>query len=151
GIVGCASPRLRLDAPAEPAGTTFQNAYYRWTREGTVVSIREFDTNLIVSATLRSKAFQRAYTDRYLKIYRINDPTEKARIEQVEMALPDNGLNFWVRTSSHQPSLNDLTPARGRWRVALLVPSDQAGQPDSEVLPEEVQIVTRGEGLETAL
>jgi hypothetical protein len=151
GIVGCAAPRLRLDAQTEPPGTSFGSAYTRWTRDGSVVTIKEFDTTLLVSATLRSKAFQRAYTDRYLEVYRINDPTERARIEQVEMALPDNGLNFWVRTASHQGNLNDLTPAKGRWRVALMVPAEQPGQPDTEVLPDEVAVVTRGESLETSL
>lgn len=151
GIVGCASPRLRLDAQAEPDGTSFQAAYTRWTRDGSVVSKYEFDTTLIVSATLRSRAFQRAYTDRYLKVYQVNDPAERARIEQTELALPDTGLHFWVRTASHQDKVNDLTPAKGRWRVALVVPSDQAGAEGSEVLPDEVTAVTRGESVETAL
>jgi hypothetical protein len=155
GIVGCASPRLRLDAQAEPDGTSFQAAYTRWTRDGSVVSRQEFDTTLLVSATLRSRAFQRAYTDRYLKVYRVNDPVERTRIEQTELALPDTGLHFWVRTASHQDKLNDLTPAKGRWRIALITngqgPSDQPATADSEVLPDEITPVTRGDAVEVAL
>lgn len=148
GIVGCASPRLRLDANVEPPGTSYKAAYARWTREATAVAWQDLDTTLLVSATLRSRAFQRAYIDRYLHTYSIKDPAERSRIETAEMQLAESGLNFWVRTATHDAKWNDLTPQRGRWRIALLVePKDTV----EEVLPLEVTAVGRGEGLETAL
>lgn len=145
GIVGCASPRLRLDAEAEPPGTSFRRSYERWTRDGSVVSWQELDTTLLVSATLRSRSFQRAYIDRYLKLYRINDPTEQARIEKEELELAQSGVNFWVRSASHNPKWNELAPQKGRWRITLI---DEQGH---ESTPELVTAITRTEGIETSL
>ncbi len=145
GIVGCASPRLRLDAATEPPGTSFHGVYDRWTRDGSVVSWDEMDTTLLVSATLRSRSFQRAYVDRYLKLYRIDDPAERARIEQTEGDVADSGLNFWVRTSCHSVKWNDLNPQRGRWRILLIDPEGK------EVQAEQISPVGRTEGLELAL
>lgn len=145
---------MRLDVNAEPAKSSYTSTFAQWTREGAVVSPSEFDTTLLVKATLRSRAFQQAYAERYLKIYRISDPAERARVEQTEMQLADSGLNFWVRTASHNYKLNDLTPQRGRWRIALLVepmPKTEPGQPTSELMPEELTPVVRNEGIELAL
>jgi hypothetical protein len=161
GIVGCAAPRLRLEADAEPSGTSYSQAFSRWTREGSVVSLQEFDTTLVVSATLRSRAFQRAYTERYISTYHISDAAEQSRVEKVERELADSGVNFWVRTACHNPKANDLLLSRGRWRVSLLVEpeaaaghGDPATQPAAQVLellPDEVTQVTRGEAVEAAL
>lgn len=152
-IVGCADPQLRLSADAEPPGTSYRSAYSRWTRDGSVVSLHSFDTMLLVSATLRSRSFQRAYIDRYIKTYKITDPAERARIEKQELDLAESGLNFWVRTASHDSKWNDLTPQRGQWRVALYFDPPSPQMAKTEVLPEEITPVSRSQGqiLETSL
>lgn len=136
---------MRLDAEAEPPGTSYSSTFARWTRDGSVVSWQELDTTLLVSATLRSRSFQRAYIDRYLKLYRISDPAEQARVEKEELELAGSGVNFWVRSASHNPGWNDLAPQHGRWRITLI---DDQGH---ESAPELVTAITRTEKLEASL
>jgi hypothetical protein len=145
GIVGCASPRLRLDVDAEPPGASFRKVRDRWTRDGALTSITEMDTALLVTATLRSPGFQHAYTERYLKLYAIQDPAERSRVTQSEQQLAESGLNFWVRTSTHSDKWNDFRPQHGRWRIVLV--DDQGG----EMPAEQITPVVRGEGLEVVL
>jgi hypothetical protein len=144
-IVGCAAPRLRLEAESEPPGTSWKRVFDRWTRDGAVVSWQELDTTLVVSATLRSRAFQQAYADRYLTVYQIKDPAERARVARDDLLKTDSGLHFWVRTASHNYKWNELQPDRGRWRITLI--DDQGG----EQSPDEVSLVIRSEAVETAL
>jgi hypothetical protein len=144
-IVGCAAPRLRLDAESEPAGTSFKNVVSRWTRDGSVVSWQELDTTLLVSATLRSRPFQQAYAERYVALYHISDPVERARVAREELQQAESGTNFWVRTASHNYKWNELQPDRGRWRITLV--DEQGG----ELSPDEISPVVRSEAVETAL
>lgn len=134
-LSACAAPRLALTADAEPSDASFDKSFERWTRDASVMSLREMDTSLLIYATLRSRAFQRAYTDRYCKVYGIQDPAERARIETAEIPAPDAGLSFWVQTAAHNDRWNDLLPAHGRWRLSLI--DEQAG----EVAPETVTLV----------
>lgn len=120
GLSACAAPRLNLAAEAEPAGTSFTKAYDRWTRDATVMSLREMDTTFLIIATLRSKAFQRVYAERYCNLYGINDPGERARVETAELALADGGIAFWVQTYAHNDRWNDLQPKHNRWRLVLI-------------------------------
>lgn len=120
GLSACAAPRLNLAAEAEPPGTSFNKAYDRWTRDATVMSLREMDTTFLIIATLRSKAFQRTFADRYCALYGINDPAERARIETAELSLADGGLAFWVQTYAHNDRWNDLLPKHNRWRLVLI-------------------------------
>jgi hypothetical protein len=120
GLSACAAPRLNLAAEVEPPGTSFNKAYDRWTRDATVMSLREMDTTFLIIATLRSKAFQRTYAERYCNLYGINDPAERARIETAELALADGGIAFWVQTYAHNDRWNDLQPKHNRWRLVLI-------------------------------
>ncbi|MBL9007706.1 MAG: hypothetical protein JNJ46_25845 [Myxococcales bacterium] len=131
----CAAPRLNLASESEPQGASFNSTYERWTRDASIVSFRNMDTTFLISATLRSKAFQRTYAERYCKLYSINDPAERARIETAEKALAENGVAFWVQTYAHNDRWNDLSPKHSRWRLLLI---DEAG---GEVGPPEITLV----------
>ena len=135
GLSACAAPRLNLAAEAEPPGTSFNAAYERWTRDASIVSFRSMDTTFLISATLRSKAFQRTYADRYCSLYGVNDPGERARIETAEQAVADGGVAFWVQTYAHNDRWNDLAPKHSRWRLLLI---DELG---GEVGPPEISLV----------
>lgn len=135
GWSACAAPRLNLAAESEPEGTSFNAAYERWTRDASIVSFRNMDTTFLISATLRSKAFQRTYAERYCKLYGIHDPAERARIETAEKAIAENGVAFWVQTYAHNDRWNDLSAKHSRWRLLLI---DEAG---GEVGPPEINLV----------
>ncbi len=144
-LTGCTPPVVSLKSDAEPPKTSFSSTMTRWTREGRVLGIRDFDTMLLVSATLRSRAFQHAYVDRYLDLYRIGDPKEKERITLEEMGIAESGLSFWVRTGSHVDRWNDLLQPHELWRIMLV---DEQGV---ETLPDNVVLVNKRQTVETAL
>jgi hypothetical protein len=125
GAAGCAPPVLSLSADAEPARVPYLKTLDRWSRVGRIVSVEDLDTPVVVTATLRSRAFQHAFADRYIESYKITDPTERDRIYERERAATDSGLSFWVWTSFHNYQWNDFRPVAGKWRLALV---DEAGQ-----------------------
>lgn len=133
-LAACSPPAVSLRAEAEPAGTSFTKVRDRWSRSGRILSLSQMDTPLLVSATMRSRAFQHAYSDRYLTLYRISDPSERARIEGEALAA-SSSVSFWVRSSTHAPSWNDLRISAGRWRLSLV---DDEGH---QVAPEKVEQV----------
>lgn len=117
---GCAPPLVSLTSESEPPGTSYRQALDRWSRHGRILSKTEFDTSLVVVATLRSRAFQRAYVGKYLATYGIADPWEKARIEKEQAEQTEHGLSLFVLTRAHAASWNDLRAQSGKWRVSLL-------------------------------
>lgn len=118
--LSCAAPRLSLQSDVEPPGTSFSSTYERWTRIGRLISKTELDTVLVTSATLRSRAFQRAYAERYIKVYGLVDPAEQQRVRSEALAQSDAGIGFYVQTTTHDQRWNDLSPKKARWRVTLL-------------------------------
>jgi hypothetical protein len=123
-VAGCAPTVLSLAAEAEPANTSYSKAYDRWTRVGRIGSVADLDTPVLIWATLRSRAFQRAYAERYLQTYNINTVSERDKILERERAASEPGLSFWVRTTFHDYLWNDLKAPAGKWRVMLI---DEAG------------------------
>ncbi len=117
---GCAPPVLSLSSTADPTGTSYGKSLDRWSRHGRIISQTEFDTQLVVSATLRAPAFQRAYVDKYLKTYAIVDSWEKARVEKEQAEQTQHGLSLFLLTKTHSASWNDLRLPAGKWRLSLL-------------------------------
>jgi len=117
---GCAPPLLSLSSTADPTGTSYGKSLDRWSRHGRIISQTEFDTQLVVTATLRAPAFQRAYIDKYLKTYAIVDSWEKARVEKEQAEQTQHGLALFLLTKTHSASWNDLRLPAGKWRLSLL-------------------------------
>lgn len=134
GLVACA-PRVSLREDVDPPNSSFASSNERWTRLGRVLSTRELGTALIFSATLRSRAFQRAYSEHYSKVYRITDPAERARIEGDALAGAGPGLSFWIESAAPTANWNDLRTETGKWRLGLL---DDEGR---ELRPEKIEQV----------
>lgn len=105
---GCATPAVSVVADAEPAGTSYGRSLDRWTRQGRVVTTTEFDTVLLVSATMRSRPFQRAFAEHYISMYRVSTEEQRAKVREGALTEADSGLSFYVQTSSHYPVWNDI-------------------------------------------
>lgn len=142
---GCAAEAVNLSSENDPAGTSYQKSLDRWSRVGRIISKTEFDTQLVVTATLRSKAFQRAYVDKYLKTYAIVDRWEVARVEKEQAEQTQVGLSLFLRSSTHNASWNDLRPQASRWRLSLL---DDQGR---EVQADRVEPMTNRQAVEQTL
>ena len=142
---GCAPPVLSLQSETEPTGTSYEKSRDRWSRHGRVLSNTEFDTQLVVFATLRSRSFQRAYVDQYLKTYSVADPWERARIEKEQAEQTQNGLSLFVLTKTHAPTWNELRLSAGKWRLSLL---DDQGH---EVQADRIDTLTTRQAIEQTL
>lgn len=118
--VGCAPVVVSLTADAEPAGTSYPKTFERYTRVTRIGSVSDLDTPIVIGATLRSPAFQRAYAEHYLQAYKVNIPSERQMILERERAAADHGLSFWVRTTFHNYLWNDLRPTAGKWRLVVV-------------------------------
>lgn len=117
---GCAPVVVSLTADAEPAGTSYQKTLERYTRVTRIGSVDDLDTPIVIGATLRSPAFQRAYAEHYLQAYKVNIPSERQMILERERAAADHGVSFWVRTTFHNYLWNDLRPTAGKWRMVVV-------------------------------
>ncbi len=131
---GCAPTVLSLAAESEPAGTRYEKTVDRWTRVKRIGSVDDLDTPIVIAATLRSRAFQRAYAEHYLQTYKVNIQLERDKLIERERAVADLGLSFWVRTTFHNYLWNDLR-SQAKWRVVLV---DESGQ---ETPAESIELV----------
>lgn len=144
-LSGCAPEVVNLSSESDPAGTTYSRSLDRWSRVGRIISKTEFDTQLLVVATLRSKAFQRAYVDKYLKTYGIVDRWERTRVEKEQAEQTQGGLALFVRSTTHSSSWNDLRPQASKWRLSLL---DDQGR---EVQADRIEGLTNRQAVEQTL
>lgn len=144
-VHGCAAETVSLSSESDPAGTSYQKSLDRWSRVGRVISKTEFDTQIVVVATLRSKSFQRAYVDKYLQTYAIVDRWERARVEKEQAEQTQGGLSMFIRSTTHTASWNDLRPQASRWRLSLL---DDQGR---EVQADRVEPLTSRQTVEQTL
>jgi len=135
GATGCAPGPVSLVTDAEPAGTSYGKTLDRWTRVRRANAFAVLDKPVVFTATLRSRAFQRAYAERYLQTFKITTPSERDLIIERERAVTDAGLSFWLRTTFHAYQWNDMRPTAAKWRLVLV---DEAG---TETLAEAVEPV----------
>ncbi len=134
GAGGCAPTVVSLAAEAEPAGTSYPKTVDRWTRVKRIGSVDDLDTPIVIAATLRSRAFQRAYAEHYLRTYKVNIQLERDKLIERERAVAELGPSFWVRTTFHHYQWNDLR-SQAKWRVVLV---DESGQ---ETPAESIELV----------
>ena len=144
-VHGCAAEAVSLSSESDPAGTSYQKSLDRWSRVGRVISKTEFDTQIVVVATLRSKSFQRAYIDKYLQTYAIVDRWERARVEKEQAEQTQNGLSLFVLTKTHAPTWNELRLSASKWRLSLL---DDQGR---EVQADRIDTLTTRQAVEQTL
>ncbi|MBN1614068.1 MAG: hypothetical protein JW950_06340, partial [Deltaproteobacteria bacterium] len=89
----------------------------RWTRTETVHS--QFETQIKVSATLKSSGFNEAYLEEYGRVYALTEDEKKRR----EALLADTAAGFtefFVYVYTPEKEKNDLDRANSVWKVFLL-------------------------------
>jgi hypothetical protein len=144
-LVGCAPEKVNLQSEADPAGSSYARTLERWTRTGRILSKTEFHAELLVSGTLRSRAFQRAFVEKYVKTYAVVDPWERSRIEKEQAEQTQGGVSLFLLTRTHTANWNELRPSFGKWRLSLL---DDAGR---EVQADKVEPFAQKQAVEMAL
>ena len=131
-MAGCSKPGVvSLSPPAQPlTAADYWKQINRWTRTGVVRS--DFDSDLIIYATLHAAEFRSAFIAKNLDVFRVGSeqaPVERTRL-QTEVA---DVWEFHVESATHRFEFNELGLKKMVWRIALV---DDAGH---EVSPIEVR------------
>ncbi len=131
-LAACGGPKIvSLAEPAQPlSADDYWKQINRWTRVGTVRS--DFDSDLIVKATLHAPEFRSAYVAKVTDIFKVGKEhldTERAKLfaEVAEV------WEFHVESAAHRFEFNELSIKKNVWRIVLL---DDQGH---EVLPVEIK------------
>jgi hypothetical protein len=135
-LAGCAAGPVSLAPPPRPlTAKDYHRTFERWTREGRIIYWKDYDTVLVVDATLRSAEFQSAYAARYIDLYQIDNPREIAQVQDQAMQRTRDGISFLLQSTGHGYNGTDFSPSRGLWRLVLL---DDTG---TETPPTEISLL----------
>ncbi len=135
-VAGCggAPVRVSLAPPAvAPGAGSYVDELKKWTRAGHVLA--DFDEALSVNATFRAPEFRAAYTEKWVKTFRIG-AADAARTFDKLMSDGADTWEFHIESQAHRWELNDFSSKKSIWRVALV---DEQGR---EVTPKEVKVTT---------
>lgn len=141
----CAPPILSLAPPERAASASdYPEIYDRWTRVGRAISKTEFDTTLVVSATLRSPEFQGAYCARHCQAYALQGAEAEA-LHAAEKKRAEETFTFAVQAQGHSYGWTDLAATRSLWRVYL---ADDSGR---VIIPTSIELIRPQKLAEAAL
>ena len=110
------SPAITLAPPAESGGTSYDDEYQAWTR--TARLYENFETLMVIHATIFSPRFVDAYLGEYRRVY---DPTP---VEYEALAgrlrrRSASGDCFFVAAFAGNRDWNDLSLSNSMWRIYL--------------------------------
>jgi hypothetical protein len=142
-LAGCGGARsyiVSLESPAvaPPAGD-YVDELKKWTRSGHLRN--DFDEALTVDATFRSPEFRAAYSEKWVKTYRMG-PDDAARTRERLRSEGGDTWEFHIESSAHRWEINDFSSKKSVWRVALV---DDQGR---EVTAKSIIVTTAHRELE---
>jgi hypothetical protein len=105
-----------------------------WTRKDAVYS--QFETNVMISTTYKSNAFNRAYLNEYARIYNLTD-VEMKRREEMLFGFPSTSTEFLFYASMVNKDANDFDKANSIWKIFLI---DEKG---NKVEPLEIRKIEK--------
>lgn len=111
-LASCAATKA-----AKPAGSGYTSVLQRWTREGKVYA--DFETNLLISATFKSKQFRESYIEEYSLVYMLNGEKLKKLVKGENEAL-NNYHEFFVSIHTPLREWSDLERKESIWAVYLI-------------------------------
>lgn len=118
GLTGCSTLQGYVDMARDKGlSREYQNALDAWTRTKTVHS--QFETKVMITATLKSREFNRAWFREYERLYQ-TESAEKKQWEDMQ-----NGLNaefteivFYAYVPDKEA--NDFDKQRSVWKIFIL-------------------------------
>lgn len=117
-LAGCAQVQGYTDIPTKKG---VSDEYIRnlvaWTRANTVYS--EFETNVKVVCTYKSRQFKDAYAREYSRLYLLSREAEEQKAQFLkEMAAEETEFSFYAYTSDFEA--NDFEKADSSWKIYLV-------------------------------
>jgi hypothetical protein len=118
GLAGCSYLQGYVDIAKDTglSGKYLKTLEY-WTRTKTVYS--QFETQVRLSATLKNRAFNGAYSEEYGRVYALTGD-EKKRRELVQADLASGYIEFFVYVYTPEKEINDFDRSNSIWKVFLL-------------------------------
>jgi hypothetical protein len=138
----CSAPRVSLkEGTREYSVADYGFVLDRWTRTTSLLSLRELDTPLTVTATFESWDFRWAYATRYASDYRLN-PEQRQHLLDETLAETRDQHRFYVALYGTSARDGDIAQPNAAWTVRLI---DESGV---ETPPVSIERVNRPGALE---
>lgn len=135
---GCAGSALEgyIDIAKEKGGVSkdYLMVLHRWTRDQTLYS--QFETNVRIAVTYRSREFRDAYAREYSRIYLLTKPEEK-KTADVLAGLTEDALEFFFYAYIPDKTQNDFARPNSIWTIFLV---DVRGE---KIYPTEVRQIEK--------
>ncbi|MEN6464116.1 MAG: hypothetical protein ABFD62_02955 [Syntrophaceae bacterium] len=134
-LAGCARVQEYTDiAKKKGVSDEYIRDLAAWTRTNTVYS--EFETNLKVVCTYKSRQFKDSYVREYSRIYLLPREAEQQKAQLMkEMSAEETEFSFYAYTADFEA--NDFSRAESSWKIFLL---DEKG---NQVHPVEIRRINR--------
>jgi hypothetical protein len=142
GASGCTTPAVRLEErPHEYVAQDYERILRRWTRSAELLSMRELDNVLSVTATYESWDFRWAYVVRYAQDYRLTVEQRQALLER-SLAESRREHQFFVAMYAQKYKWGDLNIDNPAWIVRLIYDTG------NETAPREINAIRRPGAIE---
>jgi hypothetical protein len=122
-LFGCSHVESYLDVTKDKGiSKKYLDILNQWTKKETLYS--QFETQVQISATYKSEAFNRAYLEEYARIYYLTDEEKKKR-EDMQSSFASGYKEFVYYAAMPQKEANDFDKSNSSWTVFL---SDETGK-----------------------
>jgi len=118
GLAGCSYLQGYVDiAKDKGLSGKYLKALKYWTRTQTVYS--QFETQVRLSATLKSRDFNGAYLEEYGRVYALTEDEKKQRAA-LQADIASGYTEFFVYAYTPEKETNDFDRSNSIWKVFLL-------------------------------
>jgi len=126
-LVNCSSMSRFVASSKNPYRTkAYKEICDQWSREARIH--QGLEVELIVSATFKSKAFRRAYTDEYGKVYRLTlEEAEQFGKDQLQQA--DQTHEFVLASFVPEKKWDEFDKPQSMWKLYLINDRDERVEP----------------------
>lgn len=141
-VFGCAKDLVKSDVVYRGTPSSYERVLKNWTREGKLY--REFDTRMLVWATLYSDDFVKAYLSEEARTRGWDQATFVKKLSEAEHQY-ENVLPFQLAVLTHKREWDDFEKPKSSWNLFLLTDSGERVKPISirrtSLDPESVKIM----------
>jgi hypothetical protein len=129
-VSGCHNWAKRTVSLAPPAVNPPAREYFdqlkKWSRYGHIQA--DFDDTLAVNSTLQSPEFAGAFAEKWIEVYKLNEPDAVRKRAEVLGEIADV-WQFHMESATHKYEDNEFGNLRSPWRVALVDDRNRSVQP----------------------
>ncbi len=129
------------DLAPEYSSLDYETIYQKWTRNSELFSFSELERVLTVSGTFKTKEFQNAYIERFVKDYRISDEQKTSLLLEAEKKTKSHH-EFFLSLYGNDRKTSDISKDNSIWTLRLI---DSNG---NETAPESIELIKKPSSVE---